>query len=146
MVRVGFRSVEIRGTDLLVNGRRVVIRGVNRHDFDPATGRVVSRESMREDVMAMKRAGFNAVRTSHYPNDPAFLDLTDELGLYVFDEADIESHAFQASLCDDPRYLGQWLARVSRMVLRDRNHASVIVWSLGNESGYGPITTPRPAG
>ena len=137
VVRVGFRRVEVRGTDLLVNGRRIVIRGVNRHDFDPATGRVVSQQSMREDIATMKRAGFNAVRTSHYPNDPAFLDLTDELGLYVFDEADIESHAFQASLCDDRRYLGQWLARVSRMVLRDRNHASVIVWSLGNESGYG---------
>ena len=129
--------MEVRGTDLLVNGRRIYIRGVNGHDFDPATGRVVSRQAMRDDIVAMKRAGFNAVRTSHYPNDPAFLELTDELGLYVFEEADIESHAFQASLCDDPRYLGQWVARVSRMVERDRNHPSIIVWSLGNESGYG---------
>ena len=77
------------------------------------------------------------MRTSHYPNDPAFLDLTDELGLFVIDEADIESHAFQSTLCDDPRYLAQWVARVSRMVLRDRNHPSVIAWSLGNESGHG---------
>ena len=135
--RVGFRRVEIRGVDLLLNGRRVLIRGVNRHDFDRHTGRTVSRESMRADLVAMKRFGMNAVRTSHYPNDPAFLDLTDELGLYVVDEADIESHAFWGTLCDDPRYLGAWLDRVSRMVARDRNHASVIAWSLGNESGHG---------
>ncbi|HEX6868282.1 MAG TPA: glycoside hydrolase family 2 TIM barrel-domain containing protein, partial [Candidatus Limnocylindrales bacterium] len=136
-LQVGFRRVEIRGLDLLINGRRVFIRGVNRHDFDQDTGRVISRESMRADLIAMKRFGFNAVRTSHYPNDPAFLDLTDELGLYVIDEADIESHAFQSTLCDDPRYLGQWVARVSRMAIRDRNHPSIIAWSLGNESGHG---------
>ncbi|MGD8682479.1 MAG: glycoside hydrolase family 2 TIM barrel-domain containing protein [Chloroflexota bacterium] len=136
-MRIGFRRVEIVGRDLLINGERVLIRGVNRHDFDPLTGRAVSREAMRADIVAMKRHGFNAVRTAHYPNDPAFLDLADELGLFVIDEADIESHAFQGVLCDDPRYLGQWLARVSRMVLRDRNHPSVIAWSLGNESGYG---------
>jgi beta-galactosidase len=136
-VRIGFRSVEIVGRDLLVNGERVLMRGVNRHDFDQHTGRVISVDEMRADIVAMKQHGFNAVRTSHYPNDPAFLELTDELGLFVVDEADIEAHAFQAVLCDDPRYLGQWLARVSRMVLRDRNHASVIAWSLGNESGHG---------
>ncbi len=136
-LRIGFRNVEVRGRDLLVNGRRIRVQGVNRHDFDQHTGRVVSREAMRRDLVSMKRHGINAVRTSHYPNDPAFLDLTDELGLYVIDEADIESHAFQATLCDDPRYLAQWVSRVSRMVLRDRNHASVIAWSLGNESGYG---------
>ena len=85
----------------------------------------------------MKQFGFNAVRTSHYPNDPAFLDLADELGLYVIDEADIESHAFQSTLCDDSRYLNQWVSRVSRMAERDKNHPSVILWSLGNESGYG---------
>ncbi len=115
----------------------MLIRGVNRHDFDPVTGRVVAPEAMRADIVAMKRHGFNAVRTAHYPNDPAFLDLCDELGLFVVAEADIESHAFQAVICDDPRYLGQWLARVSRMVLRDRNHPCVYAWSLGNESGYG---------
>ena len=134
---VGFRRVEIRRNQLLINGRAVLIRGVNRHDFDPRTGRVVSPAEMRADLVAMKRFGFNAVRTSHYPNDPAFLDLTDELGLYVIDEANIESHAFWASLCDDPRYLAAWVERVSRMVLRDRNHPSVIAWSLGNESGHG---------
>ena len=128
--RIGFRRVEIRGLDLLVNGRRVLIRGVNRHDFDQHTGRVVSREAMRADLVLMKQFGFNAVRTSHYPNDPAFLDLTDELGLYVIDEADIESHAFWGTLCDDPRYLNQWVTRTARMVERDKNHPSVIAWSI----------------
>jgi beta-galactosidase len=135
--RVGFRRVEIRGRDLLVNGARVLFRGVNRHDFDQHTGRVVSVESMRADLVQMKQFGFNAVRTSHYPNDPAFLDLADELGLYIIDEADIESHAFQSTLCDDSRYLNQWVSRVSRMVERDKNHPAIIAWSLGNESGHG---------
>lgn len=134
---LGFRTARVVGNELLINGRAVLIRGVNRHDFDPATGRVVSVDDMRADLVAMKRFGFNTVRTSHYPNDPRFLDLADELGMYVIDEADIESHAFWGSLCDDPRYLGAWVDRVSRMVLRDRNHPSVIAWSLGNESGYG---------
>jgi beta-galactosidase len=136
--RIGFRRVEIRGLDLLINDRRVLIHGVNRHDFDQHTGRVVSSESMRADLVQMKQFGFNAVRTSHYPNDPELLDMADELGLYVIDEADLESHAFQSTLCDDPRYLNAWVTRVSRMVERDKNHPSVIAWSLGNESGYGP--------
>ena len=136
-LRVGFRRVEIEGLDLLINRKRVFIRGVNRHDFDQNTGRVISEASMRDDLVTMKRFGFNAVRTSHYPNDPAFLDLCDELGLYVVAEADIESHAFIDSLCDDPRYLNAWVDRVSRMALRDKNHACVIAWSLGNESGHG---------
>ena len=125
------------GSTCSSTAQRVFIRGVNRHDFDQHTGRVISVESMRADLVLMKQFGFNAVRTSHYPNDPAFLDLTDELGMYVVDEADIESHAFQSTLCDDHRYLSQWVDRVSRMALRDKNHASVIVWSLGNESGHG---------
>jgi beta-galactosidase len=136
-LRIGFRRVEIEGRRLLVNGRPVLIRGVNRHDFDQRTGRVISVEAMRADVVQMKRFGFNAVRTSHYPNDPVFLDICDELGLYVIDEADIESHAFMETLCHDPRYLSAWVDRVSRMVRRDKNHPSVILWSLGNESGYG---------
>ena len=135
--RIGFRRAEVRGRDLLINGARVFIRGVNRHDFDQHTGRVVSVESMQADLVQMKQFGFNAVRTSHYPNDPALLDLADELGLYVIDEADIESHAFQSTLCDDSRYLNQWVSRVSRMAERDKNHASIIAWSLGNESGHG---------
>jgi beta-galactosidase len=136
-IRVGFRRVEIVGLDLLINGARVLLRGVNRHDFDQHTGRVVSVEAMRADLGQMKQFGFNAVRTSHYPNDPAFLDLADELGVYVIDEADIESHQFQSTLCDDSRYLNQWVTRVSRMAERDKNHPSVILWSLGNEAGYG---------
>jgi beta-galactosidase len=136
-IRVGYRRVEIHGLDLLVNGQRVMLRGVNRHDFNQHTGRVVTRDEMRADLVQMKQFGINAVRTSHYPNDPAFLDLTDELGLYTIDEADIESHAFWGTLCDDPRYLEAWVSRVSRMAIRDKNHASVILWSLGNESGYG---------
>src|SRR6185369_1988653 len=107
--RIGFRRVEVRGTELLINGRAVLIRGVNRHDFDPRTGRVVSAEDLRLDVVAMKGWGFNAVRTSHYPNDPRFLDLCDELGLYVVDEANLEAHAYNESLCHDSRYRSTWL-------------------------------------
>ncbi len=136
-LRIGFRRVEVRGLELLLNGRAILLYGVNRHDFDQITGRTVSRESMRADLVQMKQFGFNAVRTSHYPNDPAFLDLCDELGLWVIGEADIESHAFWSSLCEDPRYLNAWVDRVSRMAIRDKNHPSVILWSLGNESGYG---------
>ena len=136
-LRVGFRRVEVRGLELLLNSRPVLLRGINRHDFDRNTGRVVAPGDMRADVIQMKRFGFNALRTSHYPNDPALLDLCDEYGLWVIAEADIESHAFYGVVCDDPRYLGAFVDRVSRMVLRDRNHPSVILWSLGNESGHG---------
>jgi beta-galactosidase len=137
--RVGFRRIEIRERSLLINGQRVYIRGVNRHEFHPVTGKTVSLESMREDVALMKRFNFNAVRTSHYPNDERFYDLCDELGLYVVDEANIESHARLRSLVHDPRYEAAFFDRVKRMVGRDRNHPSVIMWSLGNESGYGNV-------
>lgn len=135
--RVGFRRVEIVGRDLLVNGQRIFIQGVNRHDFDPRTGRVLSEDRMRRELSQMKQFNVNAVRTSHYPNDPYLLDLCDEFGLYVLSEADVEAHAFASTIADDPRYLGPIIERIKRMVLRDRNHASVIGWSLGNESGYG---------
>jgi beta-galactosidase len=135
--RIGFRRVVATDTELLVNGRAVLIHGVNRHDFDPETGRTVTVDQMRADVELMKRFNINAVRTSHYPNDEAFLDLCDELGLYVVDEADIESHAYIDDLCHDPRYRAAWVDRVARMVARDRRHPSVIAWSLGNESGHG---------
>jgi beta-galactosidase len=135
--RIGFRSVTVAGPDLLVNGTRVLFRGVNRHDFHPLTGRAVSCADMRADLMTMKRFGFNAIRTSHYPNDPRLLDLADELGFYVVDEADIETHDHAHELASDPRYQAAFLDRVSRMVLRDKNHPSVIMWSLGNESDYG---------
>jgi beta-galactosidase len=135
--RTGFRSVEVRDRALLVNGAAVDIRGVNRHDHHPDRGKAVTVTDMRADLVAMKRANINAVRCSHYPNDPRLLDLCDELGLYVVDEANVESHAANLSLCHDPRYRDAIVERVSRMVLRDRNHPSVILWSLGNESGYG---------
>jgi beta-galactosidase len=137
-VRTGFRSVEIRGGDLLVNGRRVLIFGVNRHSHDDLHGRAVPRERMLEDVRLMKKFHFNAVRCSHYPPDPYWLELCDEYGLYVIDEADAESHDFHNALCRDPRYAAAWLDRAMRMVQRDRNHPSILLWSLGNESGYGP--------
>ena len=135
--RVGFLDVEITGRDLLVNGERVYIRGVNRHDFHALTGRTLSYDDMRADLVLLKRFGFNAIRTSHYPNDPTLYDLADELGFYVVDEADIESHDHAHEIADDPRYLNAFVDRVSRMVLRDKNHPSIIIWSLGNESDYG---------
>ncbi|MFP8879730.1 MAG: glycoside hydrolase family 2 TIM barrel-domain containing protein, partial [Myxococcota bacterium] len=137
--RVGFRRVEVVGRELRINGRAVAIRGVNRHEHDDRTGKTVSRERMREDVLMMKRFHFNAVRTAHYPNDPAFYELCDEFGLYVVDEANVESHAYLQSLVHDSRYEHAILERVVRMVRRDKNHACIAIWSLGNEAGYGPI-------
>jgi beta-galactosidase len=137
-VRVGFRRVEVAARNLLVNGRRVLIKGVNRHEHDDRRGRAVPRELMLKDVVTMKRFNFNAVRCSHYPDDPHWLELCDEHGLYVIDEADIEAHDFHNQLCSNPRYATAWLDRAMRMVIRDKNHPSVILWSLGNESGYGP--------
>ena len=135
----GFRRVEIVGRDLLVNGARVMLRGVNRHDHHPDRGKAVTPEDMRADIVLMKQHNVNAVRCSHYPNDPRFLDLCDELGLYVIDEANVESHAWNTSLCHDPRYRTTIMSRITRMVERDKNHPSIIMWSLGNESGYGAV-------
>src|SRR5919199_1865827 len=135
--RVGFRRVEVVGNDLLVNGVRVMVRGVNRHDFDPVLGRTITPDRFRDDLQVMKWFGFNAVRTSHYPNDPALLDAADELGLFVVDEADIECHAYAHHVAGMPEYTAAFIDRVARMVRRDVNHPSVILWSLGNESGYG---------
>ena len=134
---VGFRSVKVAGRELLINGAAVMIRGVNRHDHHPVRGKAVTLEDMRADLITMKQHNVNAVRCSHYPNDPRLLDLCDELGLYVVDEANIESHAFNDLLCNNDAYASTWLARGSRMVQRDKNHACIIMWSLGNESGYG---------
>ena len=150
--QVGFRNVEVLEGQLLVNGAPVTIRGVNRHEHDPATGRVVSRESMEHDVQLMKRLNVNAIRTAHYPNDPYIYELADRYGLYVMDEANIESHEYMqlgerarppASRADyQLGYKPEWelahFERVSRMVARDRNHPSIIMWSLGNEAGTGP--------
>lgn len=137
-VRTGFRRVEVTDRQLLINGQAARILGVNRHDHSDTRGSAVTREDMRRDALLMKRHNINAVRASHYPNDPYWLELCDELGLYVFDEANIESHAFYHDLCHDPRYASAFLERGLRMVERDKNHPSIIVWSLGNESGYGP--------
>lgn len=136
--RVGFRSVEVRDRMLLVNGKRVLIKGVNRHDHHDTKGKALDRDTLRLDAFTMKRFNINAVRTSHYPNDPYWLDLCDEVGLYVIDEADLESHAYYYQICRDRRYASAFLERAMRMVLRDQNHPSIILWSLGNESGYGP--------
>ena len=136
--RIGFRRVELGDRELLINGKPVLIRGMNRHEHDPVHGKVVSRESMIADIVLMKQFNVNAVRCSHYPNHETWYDLCDEFGLYLIDEADIESHRFLTTLCNDPRYASQFLERGLRMVARDKNHPSIIAWSLGNESGYGP--------
>ena len=135
--RIGFRSIVIKGQDFLVNGQPIIFYGINRHDFNRFTGRALTRDDMRQDLLELKRWNFNAVRTSHYPNDAAFLDLCDELGFYVIGEANIESHAFISSICDDTKYLSAFVDRVGRMVQRDIHHPSVVMWSLGNESGAG---------
>ena len=135
--RIGFRSIVIKGQDFLVNGQPIIFYGINRHDFNRFTGRALTRDDMRQDLLELKRWNFNAVRTSHYPNDAAFLDLCDELGFYVVGEANIESHAFISSICNDTRYLTAFVDRIGRMVQRDIHHPSVVMWSLGNESGAG---------
>lgn len=137
-VRVGFRQVEIRNRQLLLNGQRLVIRGVDRHEHHPERGRALTGEDMVQDILQMKRLNFNAVRTSHYPNDSRWYDLCDEYGLYLVDEANLETHGVHGNLSNNPDWAYAYLARGLRMVLRDRNHPSVITWSLGNESYLGP--------
>lgn len=136
--RVGFKRVSIQDRRLLINGEPVIILGVNRHDHDPDNGKTISRESMRAELVLMKQHNINAVRCSHYPNDHQLLELCDELGLYVLDEANVESHGRYRSVSADSRYQGPILERVMRMVLRDKNFACIIGWSLGNEAGHGP--------
>jgi beta-galactosidase len=136
--RVGFRSVEIRDGQLRVNGRPIRIRGVNRHEHDPDTGHTVTYASMLQDIRLMKRFNINAVRTSHYPNHPRWYDLCDRYGIYVVDEANLESHGIWDRLARDPAWREPMLERVTRMVERDKNHPCIIAWSLGNESGCGP--------
>jgi beta-galactosidase len=136
--RLGFRRIEVKNRQLHINGKSILIRGVNHHDNDHINGKVVTPGQLKQDICLMKQYNFNAIRTSHYPKDDAFLDLCDELGMYIVDEANIESHAFYGDICRDTRYTAAFTERVMRMVVRDKNHASVIFWSLGNESGYGP--------
>ena len=140
--RVGFRRVEIVQGEMRLNGRRIMLRGVNRHEYDPENGRVMTREKTREDLLLMKKHHINAVRTSHYPDIPALYELCDELGLYVIDECDLETHAFEIEdipqrLVEDETWRDAYLDRARRTVSRDRNHACVIMWSLGNESYWG---------
>lgn len=136
--RVGFREVRISQDGiLLLNGKRLVIRGVNRHDFCPETGRYVSEERMRKEIAVMKQLNFNAVRTCHYPNSTKWYDLCDELGIYLVDETNVETHGINGQLSASPEWTAAYVERASRMVLRDKNHPSVLIWSLGNESGAG---------
>lgn len=143
--KVGFRTVEIKEGRLLVNGVAVKLRGVNRHEHHPVTGQSVTREDIMNDIKLMKQHNVNAVRTSHYPNQPLFYDLMDEYGFYVIDEGNIETHEFgtnlQNELANNPNWKQAHIDRVARMIYRDRNHPSIIMWSLGNESGDGPNMT-----
>ena len=138
--KTGFRKVEIKDNALYVNGKAILIKGVNRHEMDPFTGQFISKERMEQDVRIMKENNINAVRTSHYPNDPYWYQLCDKYGLYVVDEANLESHGmgFGAnSLSKKPDWFLQHFQRDSRTVERDKNHPSVIIWSMGNEAGMG---------
>ncbi|GAA1550672.1 glycoside hydrolase family 2 TIM barrel-domain containing protein [Kribbella sancticallisti] len=141
-LRIGFRTIKLEDGLLTVNGRPILFRGVNRHEHDEYRGRAVSTETMRQDLVLMKQHNINAVRTAHYPPHPAFLDLCDELGLWVIDECDLETHGFiytdwQGNPADDPAWAPMMLDRMQRMVERDKNHPSIVVWSLGNESHRG---------
>jgi beta-galactosidase len=141
-LRIGFRTVRVADGLLTVNGRRVLLRGVNRHEFHPDRGRAVTEQDMLDDVLLMKRHNINAVRASHYPPHPRFLELCDEYGLYVMDECDLETHGFvhvgwRGNPTDDLAWGDAFEDRMRRMVERDKNHASVIMWSLGNESWTG---------
>ena len=138
-IRIGFKRVEIRGNVLYINGQKVILKGVNRHDFDPDNGWTVPKETYIRDLTLMKQANINAIRTSHYPDDPYFYELCDEMGFYVMDECDVESHGVRRK--NVPGNSKQWrdavIDRAKRMVLRDRSHACVCFWSLGNEAGDG---------
>ncbi|MGA1836084.1 glycoside hydrolase family 2 TIM barrel-domain containing protein [Herbiconiux sp. 11R-BC] len=145
-LRLGFRTVEIRGDRFLVNGRRVVFHGMNRHETHPERGRVFDEDFAREDLAQMKQFNVNAIRTSHYPPHPRLLDLADELGFWVILECDLETHAFDKrgtheswlhNPSDDPEWREAYLDRIERTVERDKNHPSIVIWSLGNESGTG---------
>jgi beta-galactosidase len=136
--KVGFRQVEIKDSIILLNGKRLVIRGVDRHEHHPQRGRALTEADMRQEIVLMKQLNFNAVRTSHYPNHPLWYDLCDEYGIYLFDETNLETHGVEGELSQDPAWAPAYLERAARMVLRDKNHPSVLFWSLGNESGTGP--------
>lgn len=139
--KVGFRKVEINAGRLLINGREILFKGVNRHEHDPVTGQYVKKEDMIRDILLMKQNNINSVRTSHYPNAPEWYALCDKYGIYLIDEGNIETHGFGHNgnnlLTNHPDWKNAYLDRVQRMVIRDRNHPSVVIWSMGNESGEG---------
>ena len=136
--QVGFRQINIRGGQLLINGQPIKIRGVNRHEHDPYKARVMTEDLMLRDLRLMKEAHINAVRLAHYPNCPRWYELCDSIGMYIMDEADCETHGLRGTLASTPDWGDAFLDRAIRMAERDKNHPSVIFWSLGNESGYGP--------
>jgi len=136
-LKMGFRNVTIRDRELLINGKPLLIKGVNRHDHDPETGKTVSEERMIQDIKLLKQFNFNAVRTSHYPNDTRWYELCDEHGIYLLDEANIEAHHNYATLSRDPRWANAFRERILNMMKRDKNHPSIIGWSVGNETGNG---------
>ncbi len=136
--RVGFREVEIKEGQLLINGRSIKLFGVNRHEHDPDHGRAIPLSRMIQDIKLLKQNNINAVRTSHYPDDPTWYDLCDEYGIYLIDEANLESHGLKGYLSNVPGWHNAFVERAIRMVERDKNHPSVIFWSLGNETGCGP--------
>lgn len=137
--QVGFRKIEMTDGLLKLNGKPLLIRGVNRHEHHPELGHVMTEEDMIQDICLMKQNNFNAVRTSHYPNHPRWYELCDQYGLYVCDEANIETHGMEPMnrLSSDPQWLHALMSRYTQMVMRDKNHPSIILWSLGNESGHG---------
>ncbi len=135
--KIGFRKFEIKNKELLINGKAVLIKGVNRHDHDDRKGKTISEELMRKDIELMKQFNFNAIRTCHYPNHPRFYELCDEYGMYVIDEANIETHHYYDDMCRNPQWTAAFMDRGMRMLMRDKNHACIYAWSLGNESGHG---------
>ena len=140
--KFGFRTIEVRDSVILVNGKAIKFKGVNRHDSHPVLGHVTPMDHMINDLVVMKKHNINAIRTSHYPNDPRFLELCDEFGFYLIDEADLETHGTVPAgdhkmLSDNPDFTEAFLDRMQRMVERDKNHPCILIWSLGNESGFG---------
>lgn len=136
-LKIGFKNIVCKKGQMYLNGKPTLIKGVNRHDHDPVTGKFISKESMLADIKLMKQFNFNAVRTSHYPNDSLWYSLCDQYGILVMDEANLECHANYFTLCRSHRWAHAFFERGKRMVIRDKNHPSIFSWSLGNESGYG---------
>lgn len=136
-LKVGFRNLQVKDRELLINGKAVLIRGVNRHEHDQFEGKTLSLESMIQDIKLLKQFNFNAVRNCHYPNDHRWYDLCDEYGIYLIDEANVEAHANYSTICRTSRWKNAFVDRTERMVMRSRSHVCIFAWSLGNESGFG---------